>query len=157
MRDSENGRPAANAAAVAEGAARLFIERDRGTRMLGCTLVSVEPGRATVRLAVEERHLNSADVCHGGIVFALADSALGFASCSHGMQTLAQQASITWLRPAHRGDVLEADAREVSRAGRTGIYDIAVVNQRGETVALFRGMTRALDLPVGAPVGPRRD
>src|SRR5512134_2686878 len=72
---------------IAEEAARVFSAEDRGTFFIGTELVSVGPGRAVVRLRICAHHLNSAKVCHGGFVFALADSALGFASCSHGIQT----------------------------------------------------------------------
>jgi acyl-CoA thioesterase len=91
-------------------------------------------------------------VCHGGFIFALADSALGFASCSHGIQTLAQHADIHWLKPGREGEVLTASASEVSRSGRTAVYDIAVTNQDGELVATVRGMTRSTGLPVGAGI-----
>lgn len=137
---------------IAEEAARVFSAEDRGTFFIGAELVSVGPGRAAVRLRVCAHHLNSAKVCHGGFVFALADSALGFASCSHGIQTLAQHADIHWLRPGRDGDVLTAFASEVSRNGRTAVYDIAVTNQDGELVAAVRGMTRSTGLPVGAGI-----
>ena len=76
---------------VAEEAARLVLAHDRSTfSFLGFALVEIGPGRAVLRFTVAPHHLNSAGVCHGGIVFALADSALGSASCSHGIQTLAQ-------------------------------------------------------------------
>jgi acyl-CoA thioesterase len=141
---------------IAEQAARVFRAEDRGTAFIGAELVSISPGGAVLRLAVKGHHLNSAKVCHGGIVFALADSALGFSSCSHGTQTLAQHADIHWLRPGREGDVLTATAREVSRSGRTGVYDIAVTNQAGELVATFRGMARSTGLPVGAGIEARR-
>jgi acyl-CoA thioesterase len=138
--------------AIAEEAARIFSAEDRGTFFIGSELVSIGPGRAVVRLKVVAHHLNSAKVCHGGFIFALADSALGFASCSHGIQTLAQHADIHWLKPGREGDVLTASASEVSRSGRTAVYDIAVTNQDGELVATVRGMTRSTSLPVGAGI-----
>lgn len=137
---------------IAEEAARVFSAEDRGTFFIGSELVSVGPGRAEVRLKICAHHLNSAKVCHGGFIFALADSALGFASCSHGIQTLAQHADIHWLKPGHEGDVLVATASEVSRSGRTAVYDIAVTNQNGDLVATVRGMTRSTGLPVGAGI-----
>ena len=140
---------------VAEEAARVFAAEDRGTFFIGAELVEIGPGRAVVRLAVKAHHLNSAKVCHGGFVFALADSALGFASCSHGVQTLAQHADIHWLRPGRDGDVLTATATEISKSGRTAVYDIAVSNQDGELVATVRGMARSTGLPVGAGIKPK--
>jgi len=144
--------PARDPQAVADEAARVFSAEDRGTFFIGSELVSIAPGRAVVRLKICVHHLNSAKVCHGGFVFALADSALGFASCSHGIQTLAQHADIHWLKPGREGDVLTATASEVSRSGRTAVYDIAVTNQTGELVATVRGMTRGTGLPVGAGI-----
>jgi acyl-CoA thioesterase len=139
--------------AVADEAARLFTAGDQSTfRYLGFALVEIAPGRGVLSFTVAKHHLNSAGVCHGGVVFALADSALGVASCSHGIQTLAQHADIHWLRPAHEGDVLTATASEVSKSGRTAVYDIAVANQDGVLVATVRGMTRSTGLPVGAGV-----
>ena len=137
---------------IAEEAARVFSAEDRGTFFIGSELVSVGPGRAVVRLGIAVHHLNSAKVCHGGFIFALADSALGFASCSHGIQTLAQHADIHWLKPGREGDVLTASASEVSKSGRTAVYDIAVTNQAGELIATVRGMARSTGLPVGAGI-----
>lgn len=154
MHDAHKAREAGgrDPQAVAEEAARVFSAEDRGTFFIGSELVSIGPGRAAVRLKVCAHHLNSAKVCHGGFIFALADSALGFASCSHGIQTLAQHADIHWLKPGHEGDVLVATASEVSRNGRTAVYDIAVTNQNGDLVATVRGMTRSTGLPVGAGI-----
>jgi acyl-CoA thioesterase len=140
---------------IAEEAARIFAAEDRGTFFIGAELVEIGPGRSVVGLKVAAHHLNSAKVCHGGFIFALADSALGFASCSHGTQTLAQHADIHWLRPGREGDVLTATASEVSKSGRTGVYDIAVTNQDGELIATVRGMTRSTGLPVGAGIKPK--
>jgi acyl-CoA thioesterase len=137
---------------IADDAARIFAAKDRGTFFIGAELVEIGPGRAVVGLKIAAHHLNSAKVCHGGFIFALADSALGFASCSHGTQTLAQHADIHWLMPGREGDVLTATAREVSKSGRTAVYDIAVTNQDGALVATVRGMTRSTGLPVGAGV-----
>ena len=140
---------------IAEEAGRIFAAEDRGTLFLGAELVSIAPGSAAVLLVVKLHHLNSAKVCFGGFIFSIADAALGFASCSHGVQTLAQHADIHWLKPGREGDTLTATATEVSRAGRTAVYDIAVTNQTGELVAAVRGMTRSTGLPVGAGIGKK--
>ncbi len=156
--DRKGGAPAdpRSPQEVADAAAKVFLAEDRGTSFIGAELVSISPGGAVVRMTVKAHHLNSAKVCHGGFVFALADSALGFASCSHGVQTLAQHADIHWLRPGREDDVLTATAHEVSRTGRTGVYDIAITNQTGELVATFRGMARSTGLPVGAGIGTKK-
>ena len=155
MHDGDPTAAARDPQAVAEAAGRVFVAEDRGTAFIGAELISIAPGRAVVRFAVKAHHLNSAKVCHGGFVFALSDSALGFASCSHGVQTLAQHADIHWLKPGREGDTLSATATEVSRTGRTAVYDVAVTNQAGELVATVRGMTRSTGLPVGAGIAKK--
>jgi acyl-CoA thioesterase len=88
--------------------------------------------------------VNGHGICHGGLIFALADSAFAFACKSHGDNTVAAGADIEFLLPARAGDVLRAVATERWRAGRTGIYEIEVRNQHGETVALFRGRSHRI-------------
>ena len=83
--------------------------------------------------------LNGHAICHGGFIFTLADSAFAYACNSYNLVTVASGCAIDFLAPAREGDVLTARAAERSAAGRTGVYDIDVVNQRGETIALFRG------------------
>jgi acyl-CoA thioesterase len=89
--------------------------------------------------------VNGHRICHGGIIFTLADSAFAFACNSHGDNTLAAAASIDFLAPAREGDSLTADARELWRAGRSGIYEITVSNQRGDRIALFRGRSHRIE------------
>lgn len=100
---------------------------------------AVSPGAATLSMTVREDMLNGHDICHGGFIFALADSAFAFACNSYNFVTVASGCSIDFLAPARQGDVLSASAQERSASGRTGVYDIDVTNQRGERVALFRG------------------
>ncbi len=102
-------------------------------------IIATGPGAATVRMTVREDMLNGHRVCHGGLVFALADSAFAFACNSHGTDALAAAASIDFLMPARGGDVLTATAVETWRAGRSGVTEVTVTNQNGERVALFRG------------------
>ncbi len=106
---------------------------------MGMELVTCEPGRATLRMTVRELHLNGHQICHGGFIFTLADSTFAFACNSHNRNTVAAGASIEFLRPGQLGDVLTCDGVEQTLAGRHGIYDMTVTNQRGEVVALFRG------------------
>jgi phenylacetic acid degradation protein PaaD len=112
---------------------------DAASKQLGMTIESCAPGRATVTMQVRPDMVNGHGICHGGLVFALADSAFAFACNSYGDSTVAAAAAIEFLAPAREGDVLRAIASERWRAGRSGIYEIDVRNQRGETVALFRG------------------
>jgi acyl-CoA thioesterase len=90
-------------------------------------------------MTVRADMVNGHGICHGGLIFALADSAFAFACNSHGDNTVAAGAAIEFLAPGREGDVLRAAAVERWRRGRSGIYEIEVRNQRGETVALFRG------------------
>ena len=106
---------------------------------MGMELLSCQPGRASMRMVVRPLHLNGHRICHGGFIFTLADSTFAFACNSRNHNTVANGCSIEFLRPAHEGDVLTAEGVEQHQAGRHGIYDIRVSNQKGQTVALFRG------------------
>jgi acyl-CoA thioesterase len=86
--------------------------------------------------------VNGHGVCHGGLIFALADSAMAFASNSHGLHALAQHCAITFVRPAHLGEMLTAEAVERMRGARSGIYDVRVTGDDGAVVAEFRGHSR---------------
>lgn len=142
--------PEARAVAVGD-----YIRRHETAAIeMGHEIVSIRPGHAIVGMTVTQTMLNVAGVCHGGLVFALADSALGYAACSHGKQTASSQASIHWLAPARLGDRLTAQAAEIARTGKTALYDVAVTNQKGETVAAFRGGVRIFAVPVGTPMRP---
>jgi len=124
---------------VAERAAAGMFARDRASSGLGMCLVSVGPGRSQMTMTVRPDMLNGHATCHGGFIFALADSAFAFACNSYNQTTVAAGCSIEYLAPALEGDALTATAREQSLTGRTGVYDIDVKNQRDETIALFRG------------------
>jgi acyl-CoA thioesterase len=113
--------------------------RDRASRGLGMQVVDVGPGRARLTMTVREDMLNGHDLCHGGLVATLADSAFAYACNSYGELTVASGFAVDFVAPARLGDVLAASCREVARAGRTGVYDVEVHNQRGERIAVFRG------------------
>ena len=106
---------------------------------MGMELLSCEPGRAVIRMAVQPLHLNGHQICHGGFIFTLADSTFAFACNSYNRNTVAAGASIEFLKPAHAGDVLTCEAVEQVMSGRHGVYDMKVTNQRDEVVAMFRG------------------
>jgi acyl-CoA thioesterase len=116
-----------------------MLREDRATAMLGISLVSVEAGAACVEMKIREDMINGHATCHGGILFALADTAFGMACNSRNLCTVAAAGQIDFLRPAVQGDVLRATAVERSAGRRLGLYDVNVINQRDETVALFRG------------------
>ena len=113
--------------------------RDNATQALGMTLVSIGPGSATITMPVRTDMVNGHHICHGGLIFTLADSAFAYACNSYNQNTVASACSIDFLAPARVGDVLEAQAVERSASGRTGVYDIAVRIVGGKQVALFRG------------------
>jgi acyl-CoA thioesterase len=128
-----------DAQALAERVAEAMWARDDASRRLGMRIVEVAPGCATLTMTIRTDMLNGHAICHGGFIFTLADSAFAFACNSYNLTTVASGCAIEFLAPAREGDVLTAIAQERSIAGRTGVYDIDVANQRGETIALFRG------------------
>jgi acyl-CoA thioesterase len=112
---------------------------DRASKAMGMAVTAIGPGTATLTMTVRADMLNGHDICHGGFVAALADSAFAFACNSYNELTVASGFGIDLVAPARLGDVLTASCTEVSKAGRTGVYDAEVTNQRGERVAVFRG------------------
>jgi acyl-CoA thioesterase len=123
--------------AVAVGEA--MYARDTASQMLGMALEEVRPGYARLRMTVRPDMLNGHGSCHGGLVFALADSAFAFACNSHDIVTVAAGCSIEFLAAAHEGDKLVAVAEERFREGRNGVYDVEVHRADGALVATFRG------------------
>ena len=124
---------------LARATAAAMYENDACSRALGLEIVEVRAGYARLRMAVREDFLNGHQICHGGLIFTLADSSFAFACNSRNVNTVASGCSIEFLRPVHGGDVLTAEAVEQTLNGRTGIYDIRVTNRAGDTVAMFRG------------------
>ena len=113
---------------------------DRASReFMGMDLVACEAGRAVMRMTVREPMLNGHLICHGGLIFTLADSTFAFACNSRNHSTVAASCSIDFLQPVHLGDVLTCEGVERVLQGRHGIYDLTVTNQNGEVVAMFRG------------------
>ncbi len=121
-----------------------MLTNDRATRSLGIRITHIAPGQAQLEMPVRDDMLNGFDICHGGFITTLADSAFAFACNARNAMTVASGLSIDFLAPARAGDVLIAQAHEVSLAGRTGVYDVEVHNQRGEAVAVFRGRSYAM-------------
>jgi acyl-CoA thioesterase len=116
-----------------------MFANDRASKALGMRIVEVGPGRAVLEMTVLDTMVNGHDLCHGGLIATLADSAFAFACNSYNELTVASGFSIDILAPGKLGDVLTARCTEVSKSGRTGVYDAVVSNQRGERVAVFRG------------------
>ena len=124
---------------LAERAAEGLLRGDAASRMLGMQLVEVKPGYARLTMRVRSDMVNGHRICHGGLIFSLADSAFAVSCNSYNENTVAAAASIDFLAPAIEGDELVAEATELWRSGRSGLYQITVRNQRGEQIALFRG------------------
>ncbi len=129
----------ADARTLAERVAASMYVRDTATKALGIRIAHVGPGYAELAMTVRADMLNGHDICHGGLIFTLADSAFAYACNSYNLNTVASGCAIDFTAPARAGDELTARAHERQLAGRTGVYDVEVANQRGETVALFRG------------------
>jgi acyl-CoA thioesterase len=132
--------PEATAAQVlAERVTAVLYERDRASRALGMALAAVRPGFARLTMSVRADMVNGHELCHGGLLFTLADSAFAFACNSYNESTVAAAGAIDFLTGARLGDELTAEARELWRSKRNGLYEIVIFNQHGERVALFRG------------------
>ena len=132
--------------AVAERSAARMYEADLASRDLGIQIEQVAPGQATARMLVRDTMLNGHDICHGGYVFLLADTAFAFACNTYGPTTVAAACDVVFLGPAHLGDDLIAEATERHRYGRSGIYDVTVRREAPEptVIAEFRGHSRTL-------------
>ena len=124
---------------VAEFVRDGMFPNDQATRALGVQILAIGPGSATASMSVRQDMLNGHDICHGGLIATLADSTFAFACNSYNELTVASGFAVDFLAPARLGDVLTARCAEVSKSGRTGVYDVEVGNQRGERVAVFRG------------------
>lgn len=136
---------------IAEAVRDGMLANDRASRGLGMEILAVGPGTASVAMTVREDMLNGFDICHGGLVTTLADSAFAFACNSYNELTVASGFNVDIVAPSRAGDRLTALASEVSLAGRTGVYDITVRNQRDELIAVFRGRSYRIK---GKPVVP---
>jgi acyl-CoA thioesterase len=113
--------------------------RDRAPQMLGMRLLSITPGRARLEMVVREDMTNGHAICHGGLIFTLADTAFAYACNSGNHNTVASACHVDFLAPAKIGDSLIAEAVEQVLRGRSGVYDVTVSRADGEVIALFRG------------------
>lgn len=130
--------------ALAEACADAMWSGDATSQRLGMRIDRIAPGEATLSMAITEMMLNGHGLAHGGFIFSLADSAFAFACNGYNQRTVGHQASITYIAPGRLGERLTAVARELSRTGRNGIYDVHITNERGEPVAEFRGHSRTV-------------
>ena len=131
-----------------------LFRNDRASKALGMRIIEVTPGCATLAMTVRDDMLNGHDLCHGGLIATLADSTFAFACNSYNQLTVASGFAIDLLAPGRLGDLLTARCTEVSKAGRTGVYDAEITNQRGERIAVFRGRSYTMK---GKPAVPEQD
>ncbi len=129
---------------MARRCAEKMYAADRSSRHLGIEIGEIAAGRAQARMTVRDTMVNGHGIAHGGYVFLLADTAFAFACNTYEIATVAAAAEVVFVAPARIGDVLVADAAERIRFGRSGIYDVTVRRDGGDTVAEFRGTSRAL-------------
>jgi len=125
--------------ALAERVVNHMMSRDAFSQWLGIQIVEIRPNAATVRMTVRDEMVNGFGVCHGGVTFSLADSALAFASNTHGRLTMSIENSITYPKSVSPGDVLTARAEQESASNRLAFFRVIVRRADEETVALFRG------------------
>lgn len=129
---------------IADAVALGMMAKDRASRGLGLRVTHISPGSAHLEMRVRDDMLNGFDICHGGFITLLADSAFAFACNSYNELTVASSLTVDFIAPVHSGDVLNARAAEVSLSGRTGVYDVEVSNQNGGRIAVFRGRSYRL-------------
>lgn len=133
---------------VAERCAEALWPGDRAAQGMGMELVEIGPGTARLRMAVREDMVNCHGICHGGYIFALADTAFAYACNSYNHRTVASGVDINFLAPVQLGDSLTAYGHVRQQGGRIGYYDIEVANQDGKLVALFRGRATRIKGPI---------
>ena len=124
---------------TAQRSADYMLERDRCTAALGIDIDVIAPGEVMAAMTVRDDMVNGFGICHGGIVFTLADTAFAFACNAWNRETRSVAASIDWLAPVSAGERLTAHAAADTRAGRHGYFRVRVTNADGEPVALFSG------------------
>lgn len=134
---------------IADRVREVMYANDRAAKALGMQILAVGPGSATLTMSVREDMLNGHDICHGGLVTTLADTAFAYGCNAYNEVTVASGFNVDLVAPGRLGDLLTATCVEQSKAGRTGVYDIEVSNQRGERIALFRGRSYTIK---GKPV-----
>ena len=128
---------------LARACAEAMWKQDDASKGLGMEIVEIGPGQATLKMTVRPYMVNGQRIAHGGFIFTLADSAFAFACNTHNERVVAAEGNITFIRPGKLGDVLLANAREISRSGRSGIYDVRVT-ANDVVIAEFRGHSRSI-------------
>jgi len=140
-----DSRPTDAAQQLAQDCAQAMWARDGACQYLGIRVEAVAPGFARLSMVVSAHMVNGHGMCHGGLIFTLADSAFAYACNSYNQNAVASSCNIDFLAPARAGETLSAEAQERSRSGRTGVYDITVSSSSGKTIALFRGKSYRIE------------
>lgn len=120
-------------------AKQLMYDNDAFSQWLGIEVLDLDAGKAVLKMTVRAEMTQGFGMAHGGITYSLADSALAFASNSHGRKSVSIETSISHLLSVHKGDILTAEATEESLSNKVGVYHIKIHNQEGKLVALFKG------------------
>lgn len=131
--------------------AAAMYARDTAAQSMGIKITDIEQGHAIASMPVRADMIQGHSTCHGGMIFSLADTAFAYACNSRNQATVAAGCNIEFLKPAFLDDLLTAEARQVTQAGRSGIYDVLVSNQHGEIIATFRGKSAAIKGQVITP------
>ena len=132
---------------IAKKVKEYIAGRDRLVDLLGAEVLEVSPGYAKVALTVEDKHLNAAEVCHGGVLFSLSDLAFALASNSHGNLALALEVSMSFLRAVSSGERIVAEAKEEHLGKRTATYIMTVTDKEGKKIALTKGTVYRFEKP----------
>ncbi len=128
-----------NDSTLAQKVIQKMMAQDAFSQWLGIEVIDTAPGYVKLRMGVRDDMVNGFNVSHGGIAFSLADSALAFASNSYGRIALALENNISFIKKVQPGNILTATTVELSLGNRIGVYNVTVINQLDELVAIFRG------------------
>ncbi len=118
---------------------QIMLRNDTFSKWMGVEITEITPGSCCLKVSIREEMLNGFQTCHGGVSYSIADSALAFASNSHGIQAVSIETSISHTKVILAGDIITAVATEKNLSKRFGVYEVILTNQKGETVALFKG------------------
>ncbi len=122
-----------------------MMQHDRFSQWLGIEIIEIKEGYSKIKMTIREEMVNGFGIIHGGIAFSLADSAFAFACNNRNVLSVALDTSINFIKPVHTGDVLVAEAKELHNGKSTGLYHIAIRNQKDHEVAVFKGLCYRTD------------
>jgi acyl-CoA thioesterase len=133
-----------NANDTADKVARAMLSAEGTGPAWGVEIEEAREGYSRIRMRLRESMLNGHRIAHGGMIFALADTAFAYACNSRNLKTVAAQASIVFLDAAREGELLVAEAEEQALSGRSGVYNVKVRGEDGRTIAVFQGLSRSI-------------